>query len=187
MGLVKVLINNLKIFIFFIVLTGIIYPLFITVVSQSIFNDEANGSLLTKNGKVIGSKLLAQEFKGKQYFWPRPSAANYDPSSSSASNLSPDSKTLQETITKRAADNGLDINSNDDLLYASGSGLDPHISPESADRQINRIAEARHLDDRRVVELKKLVVDNIEGRQFGILGKDRLNVLRLNLLLDEKF
>ncbi|MGZ3788161.1 MAG: potassium-transporting ATPase subunit KdpC [Bacteriovorax sp.] len=183
----KILINNLKIFLFFIVLTGIVYPFFITVVSQAAFNDEANGSLITKNGKVIGSKLLAQEFKGNQYFWPRPSASNYDPLNSAASNLSPDSKTLHAAIAKRAADNGLDIKSNDDLLYSSGSGLDPHISPESLDRQINRIAMARHLDERKVIELKRLVSDNIEGRQFGILGRERLNVLRLNLLLDEKF
>ena len=183
----KILMNNLKIFLFFIVLTGVAYPFFITVVSQTIFNDEANGSLLSKNGKVVGSGLIAQEFKGKEYFWPRPSAANYDSASSGASNLSPDSNTLRETIAKRAVDNGLDINSNDDLLYASGSGLDPHISPESAERQINRIAEARHLDTGKVHELKKLVVDNIEGRQFGILGRVRLNVLKLNLILDEKF
>lgn len=183
----KILMNNLKIFLFFIVLTGVAYPLFITVVSQVVFKDQANGSLLTKNGKVIGSELLAQQFTGKQYFWPRPSAANYDSTASAASNLSPDSKTLRETIAKRAADNGLDVNSNDDLLYASGSGLDPHISPESATRQINRIAEARHLDAGKVEKLKKLVADNTEGRQFGILGRVRLNVLKLNLVLDEKY
>jgi K+-transporting ATPase ATPase C chain len=183
----KILMNNMKIFLFFIVLTGIVYPLFITVVSQVVFNDEANGSLITKNGKVIGSELLAQGFIGKQYFWPRPSAANYDSTASGASNLSPDSKALQEAIAKRAVDNGLNINSNDDLLYASGSGLDPHIGPESAERQVNRIAEARHLDAVKVIELKKLIVDNIEGRQLGILGRSRLNVLKLNLLLDQKF
>jgi K+-transporting ATPase ATPase C chain len=183
----KIFINNFKIFLFFIILTGVVYPLFITVVSQTIFQDEANGSLLMKNGKIIGSELLAQEFKGKQYFWPRPSAANYDSSSSAASNLSPDSKTLRETIEKRAIANGLDINSNDDLLYASGSGLDPHISPESAERQINRIVEARHLSTQKVEELKKLILDNTEERQFGILGRVRLNVLKLNLILDEKF
>jgi K+-transporting ATPase ATPase C chain len=183
----KILINNLKIFSFFIVLTGVIYPFFITLVSQTIFSNEANGSLISKNGKVVGSKLLAQEFKGKQYFWPRPSTANYDSSSSGASNLSPDSKALQEAIAKRATDNGLDISSNDDLLYTSGSGLDPHISPESAERQINRIIEARHLDSGKALELKKLVENKIEDRQFGILGRARLNVLELNLLLDEKF
>ena len=183
----KMLINNLKIFIFFIILTGVAYPLFITVISQTVFKDEANGSLLTKNGKVFGSKLLAQEFKGRQYFWPRPSTANYDSSSSSASNLSPDSKSLHEMIVKRAADNNLDINSNDDLLYASGSGLDPHISPESAERQINRIVEARHLAAEQVLKLKKLVADNTEGRQFGILGRVRINVLKLNTELDENF
>jgi len=183
----KILFNNLKIFIFFIVLTGVIYPLFITVVSQTVFNDNANGSLITKNGKVVGSKLLAQDFKDKKYFWPRPSAANYDSAASAASNLSPDSKTLHETIAKRATDNGLDINSNDDLLYTSGSGLDPHISPESAERQLNRIIEARHLDAGKVDELKKLVENHTEHRQLGVLGRTRINVLELNVLLDEKF
>lgn len=183
----KILTNNLKIFLFFIVVTGVVYPLFITIVSQAVFSDEAAGSLVNKNGKVIGSKLLAQEFKGKQYFWPRPSVTNYDSTNSGASNLSPDSKVLRETITKRAADYSLDVKSNDDLLYASGSGLDPHISPESAERQINRIANARHMTTERIQELKKLVEDNIEGRQFGILGKARVNVLKLNLILDEKF
>ena len=183
----KVLMNNLKLFFFCILITGVIYPLFITVVSQVTLKDKANGSLLTKNGKVIGSELLAQEFKGKQYFWPRPSAANYDTQASAASNLSPDSKALHEAIAKRAVDNGLDINSNDDLLYTSGSGLDPHISPESAERQINRIVEARHLDSGKALDLKKVVENNIEGRQFGILGKARINVLKLNLILDEKF
>jgi K+-transporting ATPase ATPase C chain len=183
----KILISNLKIFIFFIIVTGVVYPAFITIVSQAAFNDEANGSLITKNGKVIGSKLLAQEFKGKQYFWPRPSAANYDSTSSGASNLSPDSKALQDAIAKRASDNGLDIKSNDDLLYTSGSGLDPHISPESAERQLTRIIEARHLDALKVEELKKLIANNTENRQLGILGRPRVNVLELNLILDEKF
>jgi K+-transporting ATPase ATPase C chain len=183
----KILFNNLKIFIFLIVLTGVVYPFFITIVSQTLFSEEANGSLVLKNGKVIGSKLLAQEFKAKQYFWPRPSAANFDSTASAASNLSPDSKALQEAILKRATDNGLDINSHDDLLYTSGSGLDPHISPESAERQLNRIIEARHLDSEKSMALKKLVENQTEGRTFGILGKSRVNVLELNLLLDEKF
>lgn len=183
----KVLLNNLKIFIFLIVVTGVVYPSFITLVSQTIFSKEANGSLVTKNGKVVGSELLAQEFKGKQYFWPRPSVNNYDASSSGASNLSPDSKALDETIAKRAVENGLEVSSNDVLLYASASGLDPHITPESAERQANRIADARHLTAEKADELKKLIADNVEGRQFGILGRNRVNVLKLNLLLDEKF
>lgn len=183
----KTLISNLKIFVFFIIVTGVAYPLLITVISQTIFKDKANGSLITQNGKIIGSELLVQGFMGKQYFWPRPSPPDYNSSASAASNLSPDSKALHEAIAKRAANNGLDVNSNDDLLYASGSGLDPHISPESAERQINRIANARHLDAAKIEELKKLVTENTEGRQLGILGRVRLNVLKLNLALDEKF
>ena len=183
----KILVNNLKLFFFLIVVTGILYPIFITVVSQSVFNNEANGSLVHSNGKVIGSELLAQEFKDKKYFWPRPSAANYDSTNSGASNLSPDSKALNEAIIKRAAENGLEVNSHDDLLYASGSGLDPHISPESAERQIKRIVDARHLDSSKSEELKKLIAENTEDRQFGILGRVRVNVLKLNLILNEKF
>lgn len=183
----KVLINNLKIFIFFIILTGVVYPLFITIASQMFFSNESNGSLVLKNGKVIGSSLLAQGFTGKQYFWPRPSAPNYASAASAASNSSPNSFGLNEAIIQRATANGLDIKSNDDLLYASGSGLDPHISPQSAKRQLSRIAAARHLDTEKVEELKKLLSDNIEERQLGILGRARLNVLLLNLALDEKF
>jgi K+-transporting ATPase ATPase C chain len=180
----KILINNLKIFIVLIVVTGVVYPLFVTLLSQGLFSQTANGSLVLKNGKVVGSQLLAQEFKGEKYFWPRPSVANYDPTASSGSNLSPDNKALHETIAKRAADNHLSVESNDDLLYASGSGLDPHISPESAERQVKRIADARHMDEN---VIKRIVAENIENRQLGILGKARVNVLKLNLLLDEKF
>lgn len=183
----KALFSNFKIFIFFIILTGVVYPLFVTVVSRTFFRDESNGSLILRNGKVIGSSLIAQRFTGQQYFWPRPSASNYDAAASAASNLSPNSKSLKEAIIKRAEANGLDINSNGDLLYASGSGLDPHINPQSAERQIDRIANARHLDVTKVRELKKLVLDNIEERQLGILGRPRLNILLLNLALDEKF
>ncbi|MDO9182265.1 MAG: K(+)-transporting ATPase subunit C [Bacteriovorax sp.] len=183
----KIFVNNFKIFIFFVFLTGIIYPVFITLTSQLLFNHEANGSLLIKNGKIIGSELIAQEFHQKQYFWPRPSAANYDSSASAASNLSPDSKLLHDTIAKRAIDNNLDIQTNDDLLYASGSGLDPHISPDSANRQLMRIIEARHLNEFQITKLKNAIIANTETRQFGILGKARLNVLKLNLLLDEQF
>jgi K+-transporting ATPase ATPase C chain len=183
----KTILNNLKIFLFFIFLTGIIYPLFITGISQGLFQNEANGSLIAKNGKIIGSALLAQEFKGKHYFWPRPSAANYDSSASAASNLSPDSLALSENIAKRALENNIDRKSNIDLLYSSGSGLDPHISPLSAENQIDRIAKARGLSEVKILELKKIVLINTEQRQFEVLGRTRINVLKLNLELDKKF
>ena len=182
----KILMANLKIFIFLIIVTGVIYPLIVSVISQSIFSHEANGSLIVRDGQIIGSELIAQDFKGHQYFWPRPSAINFDASSSGASNLSPSSKMLKEQILQRALENGLNPNGNDSLLYASGSGLDPHIDPVSAFAQIERIANARHLDALKKEILKTLLVSQIEKREFGILGKERVNVLKLNLLMDKK-
>lgn len=183
----SILKQNLKIFVFFTLLTGFIYPLMVTLVAEGLFKEKAHGSLLVKIGKVVGSNLIAQDFKGKKYFWPRPSATNYDASSSAASNLSPNSKVLHETVEKRALELGLNKESKDDLLYASGSGLDPHISPESALRQVTRIADARHLDRQKVELLKNLITSEIEGKHFGFMGRERVNVLKLNLLLDEKF
>lgn len=183
----KNLINNLKIFIFLVFITGVIYPLVMTLIGQTIFSDKVNGSLVLKDGKVIGSELIAQEFKDPKYFWPRPSAVNYDPSLSGASNLSPDSKSLREAIEKRAVENHLNVNSHDDLLFASGSGLDPHVSPDSALRQVVRVSGARKFTAEQSEQLRILVLNNIEGRQLGVLGRERVNVLKLNLLLDKNF
>lgn len=179
--------NNLKIFLALIIITGGLYPLAVTGLSQLMFKDKADGSLIEKNDKIIGSSLIAQEFKEKKYFWPRPSAANYDASASAASNLSPDSKALRESVEKRALEAGLDVKTNDDLLFASGSGLDPHISPASALRQVNRIVLARKLDPVGAGKVRDLILANIENRQLGLLGRERVNVLKLNLILDEKF
>lgn len=183
----KKLKQNIIVFLALVTITGIIYPLFISFVSMVVFKDQSTGSLIQKKGMVIGSSLIAQEFKEPKYFWPRPSMANYDPASSAASNLSPNSLVLTKLLKERARANDLNENSHDDLLYASGSGLDPHISPDSALRQLKRITMARHLDERRADRLRDVVLNQIEKRQFGILGRERINVLNLNLLLDEQF
>ena len=177
----------LLILLIFILFTGIIYPLAITGLAQMIFPFQANGSLVMADKKVVGSVLIGQAFNAPQYFWPRPSAVGYNPLPSSGSNLGPTSRVLSEQIQQREqelrslynlpADASLPA----DLLFASGSGLDPHISPAAARLQIGRVAQARGLTEER---LDALVEQFIEPAQFGVLGEPRVNVLLLNLALD---
>ncbi len=160
-------------------ITGILYPALITFSAQVLFPRKANGSLLTdKTGKVIGSELLAQNFKETRYFWPRPSAVDYNPLPSGGTNLGPSSKALQEKWAERQKA-GL----SGDMLAASASGLDPHVSPESALLQIARVASARGISREK---LEEMVLASIEPRQLGFLGESRVNILKLNLLLDER-
>ena len=176
-----------------IVLTGLIYPYVMTGLAQVLFPWRANGSLITdEKGQVIGSELIAQGFANPAYLQPRPSAAGekgYDAASSSGSNLGPTSKKLQDRIKedlKRLNDENPDAPGAvpADLVTASGSGLDPHVSPQGAFWQVPRIAKARGITRERV----KAVVDaNVEGRTFGILGEPRVNVLLVNLALDQQF
>jgi len=171
------------------VLTGIIYPAIVTGIAQLVFPRQANGSLIVKDGKVVGSALIGQPFDDPKYFWGRPSATSpfgYNAASSSGSNLSPTNpaliKSVQERVDAlRAADPGNTAPVPVDLVTASGSGLDPHISPAAALYQVNRVAKARKLDPAAV---RDLVERNTEGRQFGFLGEPRINVLALNLALD---
>jgi len=177
----------LLILLIFILFTGIIYPLAITGMAQMIFPFQANGSLVMVDNEVVGSVLIGQAFNAPQYFWPRPSAVGYNPLPSSGSNLGPTSRVLSEQIQQREqelrslynlpADASLPA----DLLFASGSGLDPHISPAAARLQIGRVAQARGLTEE---QLAALVVQFIEPAQFGVLGEPRVNVLLLNLALD---
>jgi K+-transporting ATPase ATPase C chain len=171
------------------VLTGLVYPLAVTGLAQLFFPDQANGSLIVHNGKVIGSKLIGQYFDKPEYFWSRPSATSpfpYNAAASGGSNLGPTNPALIEAVKARvaalrAADPGNDSPIPVDLVTASGSGLDPHISPAAALYQVKRVARARDVDENRI---RGLIARHTEGRQFGLLGERRVNVLQLNLALD---
>lgn len=186
----KNILSGLKILLAFTLLTGMIYPLMITGIAQAVFPLQSNGSLVAIGGKARGSELLGQEFKSDRYFWSRPSACNYTTLPSGASNWSPTSDTLKKMIEKRRVDfirsNRLPLNTvvPVEMLTASGSGLDPHISPESAELQIGRVALARHFSTNQLLQLRKLVARQTEQPQFGCLGEKRINVLQLNRDLD---
>jgi potassium-transporting ATPase KdpC subunit len=174
----------------FTVITGIFYPLAITGIAQLFFPVQANGSLIVKNGKLAGSSLIGQPFDNPKYFWGRLSATSpfpYNSASSSGSNraqTNPDLiKQAQERISiLREADPQTTAPVTADLATASGSGLDPHISPAAAEYQIKRVAKARGMNEAKV---RTLVTNYTEGRQLGILGEPRVNVLELNTALDE--
>lgn len=167
-------------------LTGVIYPLAVWGIGQAIFPRQANGSLIEVNGRVVGSDLIAQPFSGPEWFWPRPSAVDYDASSSGGSNFSNSNPELlvavEDSVAKlRAADpTTADRPVPVDIVTRGGSGLDPHITPAAALFQASRVAAARGLDAG-VVE--RLVSEHTQGRTMGLLGEPRVNVLRLNLAL----
>jgi K+-transporting ATPase ATPase C chain len=172
-------------------LTGLVYPLAVTGLAQVVFPAQANGSLITQEGRVIGSELIGQGFKSPGYFQSRPSAAGadgYDAANSSGSNLGPINPALTAAAQARIdalhdADPGNTTPIPVDLVTASGSGLDPHISPAGALYQVTRVAQARKLEPQAV---RQLVEQHTEGRFLGILGEPRVNVLRVNLALDGK-
>lgn len=173
---------SLRALCFFTLIAGVTYPALVTVLGGFFLPDESSGSLVLRDGKVAGSGLIAQAFSQPRYFWPRPSAVNYDAASSGASNLSITSEALAKAVNERKAQG-----STHESLYASGSGLDPHISPEAARAQIGRVAEARRLNVDQQKALALLIEAKTEERQFGFLGEPRINVLKLNLSLDEQF
>ena len=170
-------------------ITGVIYPLVMTGVAQLIFPRQANGSLIERDGKILGSALIGQPFSDPKYFWGRPSATGlfpYNAANSSGSNLGPTNPVLKDAVQARvealqAADPGNTLPIPVDLMTASASGLDPHISVAAAQYQVPRVASARHLSEAQVLSLLE---EHTEGRTLGFLGEPRVNVLNLNLALD---
>lgn len=171
------------------ILLGIIYPLVVTGLAQLFFKDKANGQLIVKNGQVIGSRIIGQGFAGPSYFHSRPSAAGtgYDAANSNGSQLGPTNHALIDRVKADVATNQADNPGQPvpiDLVTASGSGLDPDITPAAAEFQIPRVAKERGASED---ELRRMVQQHTEERQFGFLGEPRVNVLELNLDLDAKF
>jgi K+-transporting ATPase ATPase C chain len=170
------------------VIVGIIYPFVMTGLSDLLFKEKARGSLIEREGTVVGSRLIGQPFNGAGYFHSRPSAAGsgYDATASGGTNLGPTSKRLfEEQVRERSKQlrtENRNVEIPIDLITSSGSGLDPHISPAAADFQIPRVARERRMSEDKV---KQLVQEHTEGRQFGVLGEPRVNVLELNLGVDE--
>lgn len=179
----------LTLFVLLSILTGVAYPLLVTAVAKPVFSDKAGGSLLTKDGKAVGSVLIGQNFSDPGHFWGRPSATAPQPNngaSSGGSNLGPLNPALIDAVKARVealrgADPGNAKPIPVDLVTASGSGLDPHISPAAATYQIARIARARHMTEDRIA---RLVAEHTQDRQWGLFGEPRVNVLELNLALD---
>jgi len=188
--MLQLTLQSLRALIVFTVITGVAYPLLVTAVSQTIFSDAANGSLIREGDKVLGSRLIGQPFSDPKYFWSRGSATSpqpYNGASSSGSNLGPLNPALKEAVegrVKALRDAGASptMPVPVDLVTASASGLDPHISPAAAAYQVARVAKVRGIPEAKVQEL---VAQNTAGRQLGILGEPVVNVLTLNLALDK--
>jgi K+-transporting ATPase ATPase C chain len=182
---------SIKIFALFTIVLGVAYPLFVNGIAQLAFPVKANGSLIVQGNKVIGSELIGQKFDNELYFSSRPSATDYSPMPSGGSNLGPTSSKLKQLVTDRKEQfiefnqlSGTEIIPSE-MLYSSASGLDPHISPEAALLQINRICKVRQLNEVQEKELILLINNSTELQQFGIFGEKRVNVLKLNLKLDQ--
>jgi K+-transporting ATPase ATPase C chain len=174
-----------------VALTGLIYPVILWEIGQLVFPEQANGSLVTLNGQVVGSSLIGQPFRQPYYFHPRPSAAGsgYDASASAASNKGPTDARLADTLIASRIDTvvaqgGIKGSIPSDMVTASGSGLDPHISPANAHLQIARVSAARGVE---AVAVRRLVDAHTEGRTLGLFGEPRVNVLMLNIALDSAF
>jgi K+-transporting ATPase ATPase C chain len=189
--MMKTLMISLKIFLFFTVLTGVIYPLVITGIAQVVFPEKANGSMIVRNNVTIGSKLIGQQFDSVIYFTSRPSVGSYNPLPSGGSNYGLTNVKLKKLVAERKNQfiefNRLNSHTviPSEMLFASASGLDPHISPEAALLQVERIAKARKFNQASKQLLVKHIYALTEKPQFLCLGEDRINVLLLNLKLNE--
>jgi K+-transporting ATPase ATPase C chain len=186
----KHLLISLRLLLIMIILTGILYPAAITAIAQLCFPHHANGSMVCMDGKMKGSELVGQKFVSERYFWSRPSAVDYNPMPSGASNLGPTSAALRKVLEQRRAcidsthNGSFSTSVPADMLFASASGIDPHISPEAARLQINRVAEARRFSDEQKEKLAGLVERAVEPPQWGLFGEPRVNVFLLNVSLD---
>jgi K+-transporting ATPase ATPase C chain len=180
----------LKFLLIMTVLTGIIYPVLLTGIAQVVFPEKSNGSLIAINGIIIGSSQIGQKFDSSAYFWSRPSAVDYNPVPSAASNFGPTSTKLIALVRERRSTFSVENNVQDtmsipvEMLFASGSGLDPHTSVEAARMQVKRIVSARSFDSSQEQKLHDLINRHTQKPQFGILGEERINILQLNIELD---
>jgi potassium-transporting ATPase KdpC subunit len=187
----KTIIISIKIFLFFTILTGILYPLMVTGVAQILFPAKANGSLIVKNNQIIGSELIGQQFDSAFYFTPRPSVISYNPLPSGGSNYGLTNKKLKDLVIERKkqfiAFNQLDSLAviPSEMLFASASGLDPHISQKAALLQVDRVAKARNFNTIQKQNLVQFVKNITETPQLFVLGEERVNVLVLNLELNK--
>lgn len=179
------LIVSLKALMVFTLLTGVAYPLFVTGVARVVFPTQASGSLLFVDDNPIGSRLIGQSWENARYFHGRPSASKYVAVPSGATNLGPTSAALKEAFATCRRERGAKVPL--ELCTSSGSGLDPHISPDGAYFQVERVAQARQMRPRQVAELNAMIEQHVIWRTFGILGQPRVNVLELNLALDRLF
>jgi potassium-transporting ATPase KdpC subunit len=187
----KQLMISLKFLLVMTILTGLVYPLLMTGLSWMVYPSKAGGSLVYRNGKLIGSALIGQKFDNEIYFWSRPSESDYNPIPSGGSNLGPTSDTLKKLVAERkkifAGKNGLNdsLNVPNEMIFASGSGLDPDISRRAALLQVDRITKARHFNETQQEDLIRLIEKMTTAPQFHLLGEQRINVLKLNIALDE--
>ncbi len=183
----KKMLNQLRMFIWMTFLTGIIYPVLVTMIAQLTMNHTADGNFISINEKIVGANLIGQKFESDKYFFGRPSAIDYNPLNSGGSNLGPTSTALKKTVEERR-EKLLKIHPTQksevpsELLFASGSGLDPHISVETAYFQIDRVSDARGLKKE---DLENMIESQTIKRRFGFIGKPCINVLALNLALDK--
>jgi potassium-transporting ATPase KdpC subunit len=183
----------LKLLLVMTIITGVLYPLIVTLIARATFPDQASGSMIVHDGKIVGSRLIGQKFESDKYFWSRPSAIDYNPLPSGGSNLGYTSGDLKKLVADRGSrltqtvDTILTPAIPVDLLFASASGLDPHISPEAAEFQVQRVLHARRLDETNRINLINLIDSLTEQRDLGVLGEPHVNVLMLNLALDSLY